>query len=60
LFDALSETSVQSGLAQLERTSEVAVTILVAAEAILITVVIVVAIPTISVAACITFVVTTS
>ena len=51
LFDTLAETSVQSGLTQLERAAEVAITILVATEAILITV-IVVAIPTISVAAC--------
>jgi hypothetical protein len=55
LFDALAETGVQSGLTQLERATEVAVTILVATEAILITVVVVVAIPTISVAACMIF-----
>src|SRR6185436_7621201 len=53
LFDALSETSIQSGLTQVERASEVAVTILVAAEAILVTVVI--AILTMSIAPSITF-----
>jgi hypothetical protein len=37
LFDALGETGVQSGLTLVERTAEVAVTILVATEAILIT-----------------------
>src|SRR5678815_2909112 len=53
LFDALAKTSVQSGLTQMERAAVVAVTIIVATEAILITVVL--AIPTISVAPGITF-----
>ena len=54
LFDTLAETGVESGLSQLERATEVAVTILVATDPILITVV-VVSIPTISVATYITF-----
>src|SRR6185503_4352950 len=40
LFNAFAETGVQSGLTQVERASEVAVTILVAVDAILVTVVV--------------------